>query len=209
MRKNIFNISFLLMVISIASGTIPSYSVRKSNRLNISGNGQSKVKELEGKKAALNVIVATDKITYKEGEVIKLSASLLNIGEEAIFLYSYLSWGYSSTFTLHVIDIAGKDVPSESLDDSIAPPPKPNDKTIFIKLNPNHTFGVVRSIPLSELRINSPGKYRIKVKYRSPISARYAQGLIRIPYAQGLTIWSSEMGELDSNILQIEVVASS
>jgi hypothetical protein len=147
-------------------------------------------------KPALKVLVSTDKGKYKVDDQIKLTVFLLNDSDQALFLYGHLSWGYSSSFTLHITDLAGREIMPEGLDDSITPPPPKNDKSVFVKLNPEHFLGTMRIQPLKELNIDRPGKYNITVDYHSPIPKSFGQGL---------PIWSREMGVVASAPIQIEV----
>jgi hypothetical protein len=148
---------------------------------------------------ALKLIVNTDKEKYKVGDQIKLTVSLLNDSDQALFLYGYLSWGYSSSLTLRITDLADKEIMPEGLDDSITPPPPLNDKSVFVNLNPKHFLGTMRIQSLKELNIDRPGKYKITVDYHSPIPKSFGQGL---------PIWSREMGAVASAPIQIEVLAA-
>jgi hypothetical protein len=149
-------------------------------------------------KPALKVLVSTDKGKYKVGDQIKLMVFLLNDSDQALFLYGYLSWGYSSSFTLSITDLAGREIMPEVLDDSLTPPPPPNDKSVFVKLNPKHFLGTTRIESLKEMNIDRPGKYKVAVDYHSPIPDSFGQGL---------PIWSMEMGTVASAPIQIEVSA--
>ena len=146
---------------------------------------------------ALSVTLKTDRLKYRVGEKIKFDVALLNSGDSPIYLYGYLSWGYSSSFTLHVMNATGREIQAKELDDSLTPPPPSDDRGAFIKLNPEHFFGTTRVASLDELNINRPGRYKIKVGYQSPIPNSFSQGL---------PIWSREEGWLESNIVEIEVI---
>jgi len=147
-------------------------------------------------KPALKVLVSADKEKYKVGDQIKLTVSLLNDSNQELFLYGYLSWGYSSSFTLRITELTGREVMPEGLDDSITPPPPSNDKSVYVKLNPKHFLGTTRIQSLKELNIDRQGKYKVAVDYHSPIPESFGQGL---------PIWSREMGTVKSVPIQIEV----
>jgi hypothetical protein len=147
---------------------------------------------------ALEVSVRTGRSIYRQGETIKLEASVINVGEEPICLYGLLSWGLSSSFTLHVTDAIGKEVPARYPDDSLTPPPPPDDRSFFVNLNPHHFLGNTRESSLYELNATKPGKYRIVVEYHSPIPQNFGQGL---PF------WGRENGSIWSRAIQVEVVS--
>src|SRR5262245_48772309 len=147
----------------------------------------------------LKVSVRTDKQIYKRGETIQLDVFLTNTGDRLIHIYNYLSWGYSSSLTLHVYNHAGKEVQARFLDDTITPPPPPEEDYYFVSLKPNHLFGVRRTSPLEELNINQPGQYKIIVEYHSPIPKKYGKEK---------EIVGTEDGRIWSKPVRIKVVAS-
>lgn len=146
----------------------------------------------------LIVVIGTDRIAYRLGESVNLRVSVVNVGSEPVWLYSYLVWGSSASLTLRVENAAGTELQPEGLDDSLTPPPPPNDKSLFVKINPHHFFGISRELRLDELNIRKQGKYRLMVKYHSPIPEKFGQGL---------PIWSREKDEIQSKPLEISVLS--
>jgi hypothetical protein len=149
--------------------------------------------------SGLEVSVRTDNTLYNPGGVIRLEVQLMNADDGPIYLYGNLSWGYSASLTLHVLDTAGKEIPAKYLDDSLTPPPPPNDKSFFVNLNPKHFFGTTREMSLDELNINKPDKYKIMVEYHSPIPQSFGQGL---------PLWGREKGSIRSRIVEFEVASN-
>jgi hypothetical protein len=193
-------LAMIFLLTSLLTCT-PSSSTTASGDLDRHGAERSDDNEMKNgneNKPALKVLVSVDKEKYKVGDQIELTVSLLNVSNQTLFFYGYLSWGYSSSFTLLVTDLTGREIMPEGLDDSITPPPPPNDKSVFVKLNPKHFLGVTRIQALKELNIDRPGKYKVAVDYHSPIPESFGQGL---------PIWSREMGTVASEPIQIEVSA--
>ena len=152
--------------------------------------------KLEATPKGLQVSVLTDKVVYKLEDTIKLQAMITNTSKDTLYVYGILSWGYSASFTLHVSDDSGKEVETAHFDDSIAPPPPPNDKNTFVRLYPRHFLGTNYSLPLNELNSAKPGQYTVVVEYHSPISASAVQ---LTPY------WGKEKGSIRSMPISIKV----
>jgi hypothetical protein len=145
---------------------------------------------------ALEVSLRADKPIYKQGEKIKLEASLVNVGKKTLYVFGILRWGHSASLTLNIMDSTGKYIEPNIFDDSLTPPPPPSDKSILTALHPAHYLGTFYESSLAELNINKPGKYTALVEYHSPIESSFAQGL---------PIWGNEMGAVRSTPIHFEV----
>lgn len=196
MNKIILATFFLLASLLSCTASRSITASGSADRLDAKQPVDTEMKNTSKNKSALKVLVSTDKEKYKVGDQIKLTVSLLNDSNQALSLYGQLSWGHSSSFTLRITDLAGREIMPEGFDDSITPPPPPNDKSVFVNLNPKHFLGTTRIQSLKELNIDRPGKYKVAVDYHSPIPESFGQGL---------PIWSREMGAVASAPMQIEV----
>ena len=143
----------------------------------------------------LTVSLDLDRTSVKIDDSIVLTTLVKNVGRQPIFLYGKLEWGLNSSLFLFVTDKNGKAVPITYLDDTLPPIPSPTDKSLFIKLNPEHIFGATRIKKLSDL-VPEPGIYYLQVEYHGPVPRRFAAGT---------PAWGLEDGTLASNKVRIEV----
>ena len=146
---------------------------------------------------SLEVSVITDKPVYKLNDRIKLQALLTNTSRNTLYIYGVLGWGYSASFTLHVTNARGEGIQAKRFDDSITPPPPPNDMRAFVRLYPQHFLGTWYHSSIDELNLGKPGKYALVVEYRSPLSAT---GIELNPF------WGREKGTIRSKLIYIEVI---
>src|SRR5882672_3949333 len=103
----------LFLVLGLIFGIIfnfASYAARSKERTE-SGVVKQKAKGLE-------VSVVADKRRYKRSDHLKLQVMLINSGDDPLYIYGTLEWGYSASLTLHVRDVEGKEVQSRFLDDA-------------------------------------------------------------------------------------------
>jgi hypothetical protein len=143
----------------------------------------------------LVVRLKTDRNSYKLGDKITVRVLLTNRSKNPLYLYAALDWGESASLSLWVKDAAsGKDVPEEFIADALPPPPASKDA--FIKLLPDHVYGVVLTSSLADLNIREKGVYELTAEYHSPVPS--SMGF-------GLPIWSREKGSLPSNAVRITV----
>ena len=143
----------------------------------------------------LNVTLKTDRDVYKLGDKIYVQVLLTNTSKSPIYIYTPLDWGESASLSLWLKDIvSGKDVPEEFIADALPPPPLSKDE--FVKLLPDHVYGVVLRLKLAELNLQKAGTYELLAEYHSPIPANMNFGL---------PIWSREKGALPSNRVTITV----
>ena len=126
---------------------------------------------------------------------IVLTTRIKNVSDQSLFVYGTLRWGPSSSLFLLITDDNGKSVPMGYFEDALPPTPSASDKTLFIKLNPNHFFGVSRSDKLSQL-VPKPGVYYFQVVYHGPVPRRYAAGR---------PAWGTEDPPVLSNKMRIDV----
>jgi hypothetical protein len=154
-------------------------------------------KNNKDKSNSLSITLRAEKDIYKPEEKINLQTSVTNLSSNTLYIYSILTWGRSASLSLIVADSNGKPIQGKFLNDSIPPPPRPNDNHSFVRLYPNHFLGTKYSASLSELNIDKPGKYLLLVEYHSPILANSVE---LTPF------WGKENGVVQSNTVSIEVV---
>jgi hypothetical protein len=143
----------------------------------------------------LEVILRTDQDSYKLGDEISVQVLLINRSQSPLYIYAQLDWGESASLSLWLKDaVSGKYVPEEFIADALPPPPGSKDE--FVKLLPNHVYGVVLTLKLVELNVKKRGKYELLAEYHSPIPSSMNFGL---------PIWSREKGTVPSNRVTIAV----
>jgi len=143
----------------------------------------------------LEISLSTSLVSGTMTDSVTLTTAIKNIASDPIFIYGELDWGPSSSLFLFVEDDAGKSVKASFFEDALPSMPSPKDKALFIKLNPDHFFGISRTDTLSTL-VPKPGVYYFQVVYHGPISRRFATGK---------PAWGSEDPPLRSNKIRIEV----
>ena len=163
--------------------------------------GQSAARDDKGGNMAtdgssLKVMLRTDKDSYKLGDDISVQVLLTNESKSPLYIYAPLEWGESASISIWLKDaVSGKDVPEYFIPDALTPPP--GSKEDFVKLLPEHVFGVVFTSTLKDFNLRQKGKYEVTAQYHSPIPASMNFGL---------PIWSREKGAVASNRVTIKVV---
>lgn len=143
----------------------------------------------------LEVTLETDRDSYKLGDEVTIKVLLTNRSKAPLYIYTPLDWGESASLSLWFKDVvSGEDVPEEFIADALPPPP--SSKDAFVKLLPNHVYGVVLKSRLAQLNVRKNSTYELVTEYHSPIPSRMNFGL---------PIWSREKGTLASNRVTITV----
>lgn len=155
----------------------------------------AKVGDMAREESPLVVTLKTDRSSYKLGDKITIRVLLTNRSESPLYLYAALDWGESASLSLWVKDaVSGKDVPEEFIADALPPPP--TSKDAFIKLLPDHIYGVVLVSNPADLNIREKGIYELTAEYHSPVPSSMSFGL---------PIWGREKGSVSSNTVKITV----
>jgi hypothetical protein len=158
-------------------------------------SGSAKVGNMAHEGSPLQVTLKTDRDSYKLGDEISVQVLLTNRSKSPVYIYAPLDWGESASLSLWLKDTAtGKDVPEEFIADALPPPP--GSKDAFVKLLPDHVYGVVLKSKLAQLNVQKGGTYELVAEYHSPIPASMNFGL---------PIWSREKGAVPSNPVTITV----
>jgi hypothetical protein len=143
----------------------------------------------------LEVTLKTDKDSYKQGDVLTIQILLTNKSETPIYIYAQLDWGESASLSIWIKDaVSGKDIPQQFIADALTPPP--TSKDAFVRLLPDHVYGVVFKTSLGDLNVKKSGAYELMAEYHSPI---------RSEMSFGLPIWSREKGTITSNRVKMTV----
>jgi len=155
----------------------------------------AKVKGMAHEGSPLEVTLKTDRDSYKLADEITVQVLLTNKSKSPLYIYAPLEWGESASISIWLKDaLTGKDIPEYFIPDALTPPP--GSKEDFVKLLPDHLFGVVFTSTMKDFNIGQIGTYEIKAEYHSPIPASTNFGL---------PIWSREKGAVPSNRVMIKV----
>lgn len=149
------------------------------------------------KQTDLEVTLLLPKRTYKSNEQFKFQVMLRNASEtDDLYLWGTLGWGYSSSLMFFLRDSAGRDIKPNLLPDS--PPQVPQeDKSSYVKLQPDNFLGTSYFAPLQLMNLSKPGKYSIFVEYWCPFQSD------EVPVTP---FWGKERGKIRSNVVSIEVI---
>ncbi|MDR2011942.1 MAG: hypothetical protein LBQ20_02600 [Rhodanobacter sp.] len=144
---------------------------------------------------AIKVILNADKSIYRFNEKIVIQVLLTNNSELPVYVNDWLDWGESASVSLWLKDLSsGKDMAQTMISDAISPPPSSKDD--FVKLLPNHVYGIIIITNPSELGAQKNGTYELVAQYHSPIPASMSYGL---------PILSRENGKIISNRISLKV----
>lgn len=158
-------------------------------------NGQSALPTQ--KRPRLVIALTADKVVYRSKDDIKLTVMVKNDHvSDDVFIYGDMGFGYSASFTLFRRDAKGREVPTRFIDDYRGNPPNLDDPHTFVKLSSGTFLGIGYETSIYNLHLEKPGKYKLWVEYHSPIS----KSEVRVT-----PFWSSEDGNVKSNVLEISV----
>ena len=144
----------------------------------------------------LELTLISPKRIYKPRDQFKLQVMLRNAGEKPLYVYGTLEWGSSATLMFHIRDASGREVEPILIPDP-TPHAPPEDKSDFVKLQPDNFLGTSYFAPVKLMNLSEPGKYSIFVEYWCPFSG---SDVSVSPF------WGKGNGKIKSNIVHIEVV---
>lgn len=190
-RFEVAIIAVLALLLSVFCSAM--YSAHQTKA--IQGGSQPSANHKSEADSRLSVSMYLDTQRYKLHDAIHVCVLLTNASSEPFYIAIPLDWGQSAGLSAWAFDSATKQViEPDVIADAIRPPPNGPDD--FVKILPNHILGLRDTFPLKELGIDRPGRFDLRVDYRSPVS--------RV-LSFGLPIWSSEQGTAQSNTITIEV----
>src|ERR1700730_7988900 len=137
------NLLCALFFVSLSVGAISRQSSANS----------AKVPGMSHEGSPLEVTLKTDKDSYKLEDEISVQVLLSNKSKSPIYIYAPLEWGESASISIW-------------LKDALTPPPGSKDD--FVKLLPDHVFGVVFTSTMKDFNVRQKGTYEIKAEYHSP-----------------------------------------
>jgi hypothetical protein len=120
----------------------------------------------------------------------------MNPSSKPIYVFGTLDWGLSASLSLHLRDVAGKEILPEFFADA-QNYESPDDQSAFVKLGPDHFLGANFPASIKFLNFTRPGKYSIFVEYTCPFST--AEVKVK-PF------FGKENGIIKSNVVHIEVL---
>lgn len=140
-------------------------------------------------------LIANDRSLSSNGDAVFV-VLMTNESHEPIHIFAPFGVGESASLSIWAKNVkTGRSLSKGTfIPDSLPPPPDP--KKDFVEVLPDHVYGVVLKIPVSNLGIVSPGTYRIIAEYHSPIPDG-------INY--GFPVVSKKYGPIYSNTVTVSV----
>ena len=141
--------------------------------------------------------------SYRMGDTVPLEVQLTNTGTSALYLFDDVCWNPGNFLTIHVFTTEGKEVSGklDYLRDCLPPPPRRDDISSFIRLEPRTFYGVLEDFTAREL-VPGPGDYDIVVYYEAALSADWIAKYGGAKMAE-LPVWTRDRPVLTSNHLRV------
>ena len=146
-------------------------------------------------KSKLSLSIELNKRRYRWDEQMTLNASLVNLGQDSIYIFGELFWGYRVAFLPRLLDSSGKEMDLRIIPDEVTLS-SPEEQSAFVKLFPYQFLGSVFRSSINDM-VTKPGRYGIYVEYLPRFSVREVKPQ---PF------WGSENGTLKSKVVYFEVV---
>jgi len=135
----------------------------------------------EGSKAvrSLRLVISTERKKYSLQDSVELDVALRNVGDASVYIDRRMEWGgYGAGLKLDIRDEQGRNVPDSLLNDAIMPPPAKDDPWPLVRLDEGRLYGAWVNLPIEKL-FHSPGKYSIRVVYKSWLRKEYLEPRLR------------------------------
>jgi hypothetical protein len=141
--------------------------------------------------------------SYRMGDTVPLEVQLTNTGTSTLYLFDDVCWNPGNFLTIQVFTTEGKEVSGklDYLRDCLPPPPRRDDISSFIRLEPRTFYGVLEDFSAGEL-VPSPGDYDIVVYYEAALSAKWIAKYGGSKMAE-LPVWTRDRPVLTSNHLRV------
>jgi|SRR5215212_4996918 len=178
-----------VLVLALAIGAIVSFSGGAAKGQQQKGNATS------GQHDGLELSLVSQKRIYKRNDQFKLQVMLVNPSSKPVYVFGTLDWGYSASLMFYIRDVSGREIEPKLSPDSQTYA-SADDKSAFVKLEPEHFLGTTYFAPVSFMNLTRPGRYAISVEYNSPFSNAEVE---LKPFL------GKESGPLKSNVVWIEV----
>ena len=166
--------------------------------LNVASAGQVSTGARNSPSPKLELSLRTDRTSYSMTDKMHIEVQLTNIGNTDVYVWSWIfCWGQGPSLSIRALNNAGQWVQPASgfLLDCVPPPPKANDPTQFIKIEPGRFYGLAEDFPLKDL-MDGPGQRTLIVKLGGTLSRDFITGLgyPDLPY------WTSEDRPLTARV---------
>ena len=148
----------------------------------------------------VHVVLTCDQAKASMHDALTTEVAIRNDGENPVYVYRTLDWGFMGGLLLHIRDEKGDLIQSPFFEDALPEPPPPDDPTIFVRLEAGVFYGT-RTKRLVKDMVTRPGKYTLQVEYWSPLPRKYVDIKVRSLPA----LWHEDPS-LYSNKLSLEVV---
>ena len=107
---------------------------------------------------------------HKLADRLPIEIKIENIGDDPVYVFGNLDY----FIMLFATTADGKDLPTNSIRQTLAPPPT---RESFTRLEPGHFLGKVWNENLKTLGIRKSGRYHLELEYRSNYSPEFSYGL--------------------------------
>jgi hypothetical protein len=148
----------------------------------------------------INLIIWTDHTKYVLTDSVRVYVSIQNSGKSTVYIDRRMFWGgLGGGLKLEITDDQGQQVPSKILNDALMPPPREGDASILVRLEPGFFYGTWVNLSVKDWFLK-PGKYSIRVTYKSWLSKNFVRPELRdLP-----AIWS-DTSEIHSEPVSIAI----
>lgn len=148
----------------------------------------------------ISLIIWTDRGKYSLGDGVRVNAALQNSGGETVYVDRRMFWtGYGGGLELEMRDEKGKPITARPFSHVIMPPPQPDDTSILIPLEGGFFYGTWVGLLVKDF-FPKPGRYSIRVKYKSMLSKEFVA-----PQLRGLPALWADTPEIASDPVWINV----
>ena len=107
---------------------------------------------------------------HRLADRLPIEIKIENIGDDPVYVFGNLNY----FIMLFATTADGKDLPTDSIRETLAPPPT---RESFTRIEPGHFLGTVWKEDLKTLGIRKPGRYRLELEYRSNYGPEFSFGL--------------------------------
>jgi hypothetical protein len=149
----------------------------------------------------ISLIIWTDRGKYSLGDSVRVNAALQNNGGEPVYVDRRMFFtGYGGGLELDMEDANGKPITARPFSHAIMPPPQIDDLSILIPLDVGFLYGTSVGLRVKDF-FPKPGKYSIRVNYKSMISKEFVA-----PQLRNLPALWEDTPEIDSDTVWIEII---
>ena len=149
---------------------------------------------------SVSLIVWTDRGKYSLGDGVKVNAALQNNGGEPVYVDRRMFFtGYGGGLELDMKDEKGEPITARPYSHAILPQPRPDDLSVLVRLDDGYFYGTSVGLLVKDF-FPKPGRYSIRVNYKSMIGKRFVA-----PQLRDLPALWDDSPEIDSNTVWIEV----